>query len=144
MCPSAGSWSSSLALATKALPLQTALSMPIIPHSSCYPLCLDDLGQIYSSDAEVVAAIASFVPFFATSSAFDALQAVLPVMLTDVCARVIRGAEWQKAGLPTGYLLAFAAHLQGKAKSAAERVGDCSSASEPLLPCVFKETSCEK
>ncbi|KAI5070268.1 hypothetical protein GOP47_0014611 [Adiantum capillus-veneris] len=75
-------------------------------------------GQLYSSDKEVVVAIAGYIPFFATSCAFDALQTVL--------SGVVRGAGWQEAGaymnlasfyiagLPTGCLLAFVAGLEGK------------------------------
>lgn len=75
-------------------------------------------GRIYSNDEEVVTAITSYVPLFATSSAFDALQTVL--------SGVVRGSGWQHAGaymnlasfyvagLPTSCLLAFLAHLEGK------------------------------
>ncbi|KAI5060125.1 hypothetical protein GOP47_0024545 [Adiantum capillus-veneris] len=75
-------------------------------------------GWVYSNDEEVVTLIAGYIPFFAASSAFDALQAVL--------SGVVRGAGWQRAGafmnlssfyiagLPIGCLLAFVAHLGGK------------------------------
>ncbi|MCO5549228.1 hypothetical protein L7F22_002695 [Adiantum nelumboides] len=75
-------------------------------------------GQLYSNDKDVVTTIAGYIPFFAISSAFDALQTVL--------SGVVRGAGWQQAGaymnlasfyiagLPTGCLLAFVGGLEGK------------------------------
>ncbi|KAI5059245.1 hypothetical protein GOP47_0025564 [Adiantum capillus-veneris] len=75
-------------------------------------------GGVYSSEREVVVAVASLMPLLALSTTFDGLQAVF--------SGVARGAGWQKAGaiinlgsfyvvgLPVGCVLAFVLHLEGK------------------------------
>lgn len=75
-------------------------------------------GRVYSSEEEVVNSVASLMPLLGLSTIFDGLQAVF--------SGVARGAGWQKAGaiinlgsfyiagLPTGCVLAFVLHLEGK------------------------------
>ncbi|MCO5546960.1 hypothetical protein L7F22_000399 [Adiantum nelumboides] len=75
-------------------------------------------GQIYSNDKVVIDAVASFVPYFATSSALDALQSVLSGIVRGAgrmrIGAYINLASFYVVGLPIGCLLAFIAGREEK------------------------------